>query len=349
MNDLFSAENDNGITPNHGYALPDLWNGDCLELMKNIPDGSVDLVLTDMPYGTVKGAKFYDYAGGCQWDEKLDMEIVWSEINRITRPMANVLLFSQEPFSTNLINSAIRNIPFSYRCIWKKDNFANPLIAKKACVNYYEDILFFSRNKDDYSGKHPLREYFKNVLDFVGKSLKEINKDLGHRKAEHCFYVSPKKAIIQEIGKKGDHVFRFGSGQFELCTEETYNELVKKFQINKMDSFLNFHNLREIHKNFNKERRFNLPKGVKYKSNIFEYKKDYDGFHPTQKPILLLEDLIKTFSNENETVLDFTMGSGSTGVACANTNRKFIGIEKDTNYFDIAQKRIMETITKGCA
>lgn len=313
--------------------------GDCLEIMKNIPDGSVDLVLTDMPYGTVKGAKFYDYANGCEWDEVLDMSKVWAEINRITRPLANILLFSQEPFSTQLINSSIRNIPFGYRCIWKKDTFANPLIAKKACVNYYEDILLFLRNKDDFSGVHPLREYFKNILEFIGKGLKEINKELGHRKAENCFYVSPKKKVVESIGQKADHVFRFGSGQFELCTEETYLELIQKFNIDKMIGFLPFSEVKNIHKNFQGERIFNLPKGLKHKSNVFEFRKDYDGYHPTQKPVALLEDLILTYSNENNTVLDFTMGSGSTGVAALKNNRHFIGIEKELKYYDIAAKR----------
>ncbi len=87
---------------------------------------------------------------------------------------------------------------------------------------------------------------------------------------------------------------------------------------------------------------FNLPDGKKYKSNVLEYKKDYTGHHPTQKPVLLLEDLIKTYTNENQTVLDFTMGSGSTGVACKNLNRNFIGIELDQNYFDIAKQRIKD-------
>jgi site-specific DNA-methyltransferase (adenine-specific) len=82
--------------------------------------------------------------------------------------------------------------------------------------------------------------------------------------------------------------------------------------------------------------------GEKSKSNVFEYKKDGNGYHPTQKPVALLEDLIQTYSNEGDTVLDFTMGSGSTGVACVNTNRNFIGIELGPTYFDIAQKRTTE-------
>jgi site-specific DNA-methyltransferase (adenine-specific) len=87
---------------------------------------------------------------------------------------------------------------------------------------------------------------------------------------------------------------------------------------------------------------FNLPKGKKYKSNVLEYKKDYTGLHPTQKPIALMEDLIRTYTNEGQLVLDFTMGSGTTGVACKNLNRRFIGIELDKDYFEIAQKRIKD-------
>jgi site-specific DNA-methyltransferase (adenine-specific) len=105
-----------------------------------------------------------------------------------------------------------------------------------------------------------------------------------------------------------------------------------------MQGFKTYEELRNIDKKYDST--FNLWEGKKYKSNILKYKKDYDGYHPTQKPVLLLEDLIKTFSNEGDLVVDLTMGSGSTGVACKNTNRSFIGIEKDENYFKIAEQRI---------
>lgn len=299
-----------------------LYNSCCFDAMANIPDGSIDLVLTDMPYGTVKGAKFYDYADGVQWDETLDMTKVWAELSRITRPMSNVVLFSQEPFSTHLINTCTGNISFSYRAIWLKNDFANPLIAKKACVNYYEDILVFARNSDDLIGLHPLREYAKSIFSFIDKPIEDINREFGNYRA--------------------DHFFRFKTRQFELCTEATYLELIERFNISEMDGFLDWLILKEIDIEFKQKngRVFNLPDGAKSKSNIFEYKKDYDGYHPTQKPVALLEDLIKTFSNKGDTVLDFTMGSGSTGVAAIKTDRKFIGIEKEKKYFDIAVSRI---------
>ena len=165
---------------------------------------------------------------------------------------------------------------------------------------------------------HPLRGYSRKLMKFIGGSLKKINSGLGHRRAEHFFY--------------------FESTQFGLCTEKTYNELISAFNIDLMDGFIEFKDMIEIDLAFS--RSFNLPEGKKFKSNVFEHKKEYGGFHPTQKPVSLLEDLIKTYSNAGNTVLDFTMGSGSTGVACKNTNRNFIGIELDEKYFEIAKNRI---------
>ncbi|MEN9977255.1 MAG: hypothetical protein RIR36_1415, partial [Bacteroidota bacterium] len=229
---------------------------------------------------------------------------------------------------------AMPNIPFSYRAIWEKNDFANCLFAKKAMVNYYEDILLFSKNhiKHDFEGMHPLRAYFKIVIDFIGLNLKQINTKLGHRRAEHTFYID--------------------STQYGLCTEKTYIELIDVFGIDKMEGFKNFAELKQIDTEYRTEllrqmneqypSTFNLWEGNKYKSNILKYKKDYNGFHPTQKPILLLEDLIKTFSNENDLVVDLTMGSGSTGVACKKTGRHFIGIEKDENYYNVAVRRVSE-------
>jgi len=237
-----------------------------------------------------------------------------------------LILFSQEPYTTELRNKAIANLSFCYRAIWEKNDFANALGCNKAMVSFYEDVLIFSKNNPIYDSEliHPLRPYFKMVLDFIG-----LNK----------------KTIVEKIGQKADHTFRTDSSQYGLCTEKTYLELIEFFGIDKVGGFKKFAELKIIDDKFKKEfaSTFNLWEGNKYKSNILKYKKDYNGFHPTQKPILLLEDLIKTFSNENDLVVDLTMGSGSTGVACKNTKRNFIGIEKDDKYFEIAEKRINGT------
>lgn len=300
----------------------DLHNGDCLEIMKSIPDGSIDCIITDPPYGTTKGMVIDGWnEKTTQWDDTLDNSRMWSEVNRVLRVNGCCVLFSQEPYTSDLITTCHNNVPFSYRMMWDKKHFANHLLAKKAPVSYFEDVCVFFK-KHDCLALHPLRGYFKQVLELIGS------------KAE----------IIKKIGGKADHVTRINSTQFELCTEQTYNELIQTFGIDKMQGFKTFAELENINRAFNIvfNRVFNLHDGKKYKSNILSYAKESERFHPTQKPVLLLEDLIKTFSNENNTVLDFTMGSGSTGVACLNTNRRFIGIELDKGYFDIAQKRINE-------
>ena len=303
-----------------------LFHGDCLIESDKIQSGSVDLILTDLPYGTVKDIKYPNknregYDTTAKWDETIDTNKIYEIANRILRKNGKMALFAQQPFTTELINKAIPNLPLNYICIWLKDNFANPLFVNKACVGYYEDILIFSKNHET-EAIHPLRLYFKKLIEFIGLNLKQINTKLGHRRAEHSFYID--------------------RTQYGLCTEKTYKELIEVFGIDKMEGFKTYKDLQPIDEQFKKDfsSTFNLWEGNKYKSNVFEYRKEYNGQHPTQKPILLLEDLIKTFSNENDLVVDLTMGSGSTGVACKNTNRSFIGIEKDEQYFKIAEQRI---------
>ena len=300
-----------------------LLKGDCLIESDKIESGSVDLILTDLPYGTVKNIKNVNHgmSGKTEWDVVIDTAKIMEISNRILRKNGKMILTAQHPFTNELINKAVPNLPFNYSMIWEKDHFANALTAKKAPLNYYEDVLVFSK-KYDLEGLHPLRLYFKSVMEFVGLNLKQINAKLGHRRAEHCFYLD--------------------STQFGLCTEKTYLELIERFNVDKVKEFKTFEELKEIE--FRYESRFNLWEGNKVKSNILKYKKDYDGHHPTQKPVLLLEDLIKTFSNENDLVVDLTMGSGSTGVACKNTNRNFIGIEQDDKYFEIAKNRINNSL-----
>lgn len=308
----------------------ELWHGDCLELMKDIPDGSVDLVLTDPPYGTMKNAPIDSWVNRgekVEWDTAIDPVKIFEQISRILRQNGKAILFSQEPYTSRIITSAIPSLPFSYRAIWYKNVSGNSLMAKSAMVSRFEDICIFTK-PHDAECTNELRDYFKKVLEFIGaKSCKEINARLGHRKAEHCFYVTGN-------GK--------GSTQFSLCTEQTYNEIVSVFGIDKMDGFLSYAELARLNEKYTAT--FNLWQGGKSKSNVLEYKKDNDGYHPTQKPVALLEDLIQTYSNEGNTVLDFTAGSGSTGVACVNTNRRFIGIELDEGYFNIAKKRIEEAV-----
>ena len=315
------------ITYSECYAQ--VFLGDCLEQHENIKSGSVDLILTDLPYGNMKGInnpqrpKSWGNKEYLKWDEVIEPSIIYEIANRTLRKNGKMILFSQQPYTTTLITKQIPNLPHSYNMIWEKNDFANALLCNKAPVSFYEDILVFSK-MHDILGLHPLNYYAKKISKFTNYSRVEFYKKLGHYKFLH--FIEAKES----------------RGQSTLCTEKTYNELIEVFRIDKMDGFKVFAELKEIDEHYKNEfaSTFNLWEGNKYKSNILKYKKDYDGYHPTQKPILLLEDLIKTFSNEGNLVVDLTMGSGSTGVACKNTNRNFIGIEKDEQYFKIAEQRI---------
>jgi len=275
-----------------------LYKGDCLIESDKIESGSVDLILTDLPYGNMNtdGGRKLGING---WDLAIEPKKVYEIANRILRKNGKMILFSQEPYTTKLITEAIPNIPFGYRATWEKDNFAVALGAKVNMVSFTEDVLVFSKmhQKHDFEGKHPLRDYFKIIMEYINLNLKQINTKLGHRRAEHTFYIN--------------------STQYGLCTEKTYLELIEVFGIDKVNEFKEFAELKQIDteyrtdllKQMNEQypSTFNLWEGEKYKSNILKYKKDYDGHHPTQKPVLLLEDLIKTFSNENYLVVDLTM------------------------------------------
>ena len=307
----------------------DLYKGDCLIESDKIESGSVDLILTDLPYGTVKGLggdiKKYKRLSNSDWDNVIDIDKIMQIANRILRKNGKMVLTANQPFTTELISKAIPNLPHCYNMYWDKMHFANCLVANKAPVSYIEDVLIFSKNHDT-EDLHPLRNYLKECKRKSGITNKQFN---------HLF-----SDYTNKKGNRNRSVLEhyWAPAQFHLPTEDIYKNILQP------TGFFTtpYEELKEIDNQFKKKfaSTFNLWEGNKYKSNILKYKKDYTGHHPTQKPVLLLEDLIKTFSNENDLVVDLTMGSGSTGVACKNTNRNFIGIEQDDKYFDIACKRI---------
>lgn len=303
--------------------LNKIYNEDCLEGMKRIPDGSVDMILCDLPYGTIKGMELDGWKNqDTNWDNILDTELLFSEYERVLRTNGVALLFSQEPYTSHLRTFKSENFNFLYPMIWKKNHFANALSSKKAPVSYFEDINVFSK-KYDRQNLHPLRKYFKKVLNFIGCTAKKVNEVLGHRRAEHCF--------------------RYDTLQFTLPTFETYSELIKVFGIDKMAGFKPFDELQKINRTFN--RTFSL-NGQKYISNVLEFKKDSQGFHPTQKPVALFEYLIKTYTNKGDIVLDNCMGSGTTAIACLNTERNFIGFETNEEYYKKSLQRIKNNVTQ---
>ena len=228
-----------------------LWRGNCLNLMKNIPSKSIDMILCDLPYGTT----------ACKWDIIIPFDELWREYERIIKDNGAIVLFSKQPFTTLLIHSNLKL--FKYTLVWKKDNHDNPLMAKKRFLNITEDICVFYKKQ--------------------------------------CTY-NPQGII------KVDKITKQGRGKSLAQKNERKEEYRQEY--------------------------------TNYPKNILDFKRDLPNIHPTQKPVELLKYLIKTYTKENEIVLDNCMGSGSTGVACKQTNRRFIGIELDNKYFNIAKERI---------
>jgi len=255
-----------------------LYKGDCLELMKDIPDGSVDAIITDPPYGTT----------ACKWDSVIDLDLMWKELNRVIKPTGAIVLFAQQPFTSVLLVSNIKK--YRHKFIWQKDKCANFMVAKGQPLKYTEDILVFC----EYGF---IQNQYKNIIGTYNPKMTYVENE--------CF----------------------NSGH-------TRGKTMK--EINQRPTSTNFKS------DPNKDHKSRFPKDI-----IFFKVPKKGKLHPTQKPVALMEYLIKTYTNENETVLDFTMGSGSTGVACVNTNRNFIGIEMDDNYFQIAEQRIKDQQRKN--
>ena len=242
-----------------------LYKGDCLEVMKQIPSGSIDAIITDPPYGTT----------ACKWDSVIDFELMWEQLNRIIKPNGAIVLFGSEPFSSALRMSNIKS--YKYDWIWIKNRPTGTMLAKKQPMRNVENILVFYKSQPKYN-----RQMIKRTSEEFKKSYRKNNSE----------------------SKNGEQM------------RYTKNPLIRQSE----------------------DRQWYKPpiQTLYYNSDSKRNGKS----HPTQKPVALMEYLIKTYTNENETVLDFTMGSGSTGVAAKNLNRNFIGIEMNDKYFDIATERI---------
>ena len=309
-----------------------LFQGDCLQEMQKIERESVDLILTDPPYGTMKGitdstSSVFGGTSNFEWDSQIPHREMLSECVRILRPNGHLILFSQEPYTSFLVQNTMFHLPFKYRYVWYKNHFGNPMSAAHAPLNYIEDVNVFAKT-DSYPDKaqeNPLRKYAEDVFNFIDVTIGQINKDLGHYGAVH---------------------FKDYNGiQFGIPTEETYEKLINLYNIDSMQHFLTYDDLKKQHKHFLStvsrfDTVFNLPAHKNHKSNVLKYDKPTQPLHSTQKPVKLLQDLIQTYTHKKDTVLDFTMGSGSTGVAAKATDRDFIGIELDDYYFEIATDRI---------
>lgn len=280
-----------------------LFRGECLEIMQNVPDKSVDMVLCDLPYGVLD----------LDWDKIINGEKLFQEYKRICKQNANVLLFCQIEFAKYLMESTFPS-EFSHCLIWVKNNKTRMKSANALPMSQYEMILCFRLNKYSNKNQHKeLRDYFMEQLAACGLSVKELELLIPNKSAQHWF--------------------RYSS-DFRIPTESNYNRLQ---EITGLFS----RPYQEIQNEFFAEKN-NLctyNKGV-IESDVLYGQLRETRVHPTQKPVDLLERLIQTYSNDGDTIMDNCMGSGSTGVACVNNNRNFIGIELTEKYFEIAQKRI---------
>jgi len=243
----------------------ELIHGDCLEKMRDIPDGSVDMVLCDLPYGTT----------ACKWDMVIPFEPLWAHYKRVAKKNAAIVLTASQPFTSALVMSNI--LMFKYCWVWNKCKVGGFTSAKLKPLKMFEDICVFS------TGTTANRS--KNLMPYYPQGLIKVDK----------------------ISKSS--------------TDNTATGYARRSQTT--EYFQEFSN---------------------YPKQLLKFSLDKCREHPTQKPVALMEYLIKTYTNEGETILDNTMGSGTTGVACVNTNRNFIGIEMDKTYFDIASKRINNQI-----
>ena len=241
-----------------------LMKGDCLVRMKEIPDNSIDAIITDIPYGTTN----------CAWDSVIPFAPMWEQLKRLIKPNGAIVLFGSQPFTSALIMSNSKM--FKYCWVWEKSKAVGFVNAKLKPMPKHEDIIVFSEGATANGARN--MPYNPQGLEPFGKVVK---------------------------GRKGSAKDSDGNGYGRPCMKA---ELFQEF--------------------------------TNYPTSVIRFSSEGKPVHPTQKPVALMEYLIKTYTNEGEIVLDFTMGSGTTGIACLNTNRSFIGIEKDEKYFSIAKDRI---------
>ena len=292
--------------------------GDCLQLMKDIPDDSIDMVLCDLPYGTTQ----------CKWDTVIPLDILWIEYNRVCKKNAAVVLTAAQPFTSNLVMSNPKY--FKYNWIWEKSKATGYLNAKKMPMRAHEDVCVFYRKPPTYNPQmvqgepynkgtahRPTSVYGAQGLKAKTKKRKELKKILSKENSLEL--------IRQEMDKMGLEWTIID--KIKTMEEKIINAVKPLKTTVKNDSGLRY------------------PRTVQYfKTAESEGKKSI--IHPTQKPLALFEYLIKTYTNEGDLVLDNCIGGGTTAVACINTNRRYIGMELDEEYHKKSLERIKKVKEK---
>lgn len=321
-----------------------IYNKNCFEFFKEYEgDHDIDCVIVDLPYGQTDN----------HWDTKIDLELMWKNLLRMCKRNATYIFFCTTRFGVDLINSKPNY--FKYDLVWEKNNTVGHLSVKKIPLRKHEMIYIFGgSNANDVKKEFnsDLREYSKKLFE----NIKDTNKE-----------------VYTKCGNYGLAHFNSSKGQqFGMPSKKNYTFLITEYKIDELDFYLTYEELKKLWKSHSNLTVYNpqmtqLEKPVKvnrkfkvkntnygvivqqslktikkevYPVSVLNYGYDKEKLHITQKPVPLLEWLMKTYSNEDDVILDFTMGSGSTGVACKNTKRNFIGVELDKAIFDVADKRL---------
>lgn len=308
----------------------ELYLGDTLELMNEIPEKSIDFICCDLPYGTT----------ACAWDTIIPFDKLWEQYKRIIKDKGVIVLFGSEPFSSLLRTSNLSW--YKYDWIWEKNNAGNFQLVNYQPLKIHETISVFYNETPDME--------FADVMNENMKRLDLKNIDVS------------KLELSRTGGMTGWVTNKLNGSQLptaeqwsKICNlfdiENKYEEILSR--VKKITYNLDLNDIDIVCSNKGKagslghlsseSKRDNYTQTkTGYPKSILRYDRE-NGLHPTQKPLPLMEFIVSTYSNENETVLDNTMGSGTCGVACKKLNRNFIGIEKDEKYFNKAKKRIDET------
>jgi len=318
--------------------LNKIYNEDCLEGMKRIPDGSVDMILCDLPYGTTAN----------KWDSIIDLKLLWGQYNRVIKEGGVIVLTASQPFTTTLINSNIGN--FRYEWVWEKEQGTGFLTANKMPLKNHENVLIFYEDLAKVKGRSKklddLRGYMKSERDKTGLTNKGISQLLGNQMGGHYFtdgvqFTLPTRANYEKLQETGHFKVEYRELKKTLDTISkkmavTYNPQMrngfKPYKTKQGGPSENYGNkMTDITTESD---------GMRYPLTVLKVNRDQEKAHPTQKPVALFDYLIRTYTNEGDTVLDNCMGSGTTAVACMNTNRNYIGFELDETYFNLANERI---------
>ena len=320
-----------------------IFNNDCFDIFPQIDNNTIDLILVDLPFGCTSN----------DWDVKIDLDKMWIQLKRICKSQTTYIFYCSTKFGNELINS--NPDWFRYDLVFEKSNAVGFLQSNHMQLRTHEMIyIFYAKDYDDKEKTRNiiLRNYFKDIKNYINLPFSKLVADCGH-------------GVVRSVSKNS-------TSQFTLPSETTYEKLIDKYHINDMPNYKEYSEIKKLYEpsiknTFNPQKTDGKPykekvkpseinnelsnyrakikqssneSGQRFPKSIIKFKPDLEKIHPTQKPVSLNTYLINTYSNKGDLVLDFCFGSGSSIIACINTERNFIGCEKDENIFHLASKRI---------